>query len=112
MSEFKGTPGPWVVTNTADIFTGLGAKNSEGIEASRNDGWHVADCDMGGLCLEEVASNAQLIAAAPELLEALIMVRDADDDCRKDGLPTIPAPARSKIDAAIAKALNTDTTER
>lgn len=72
MEEFKGTPGPWVVTNTADIFTGLGAKNSEGIEASRNDGWHVADCDMGGLCLDEVAANARLIAAAHELLEAAL----------------------------------------
>lgn len=38
-----------------------------------------------------------------ELLEALLMVRDADDDCKRDGLPTIPASARARIDAAIAK---------
>ena len=50
------------------------------------------------------ADILSLIAAAPQLLEALVMVRDADDDCRKDGLPTIPGPARAKIDAAIAKA--------
>lgn len=49
-------------------------------------------------------ANARLIAAAPDLLEALEMVRDADNDCRRDGLPTIPTAARAKIDAAIAGA--------
>ena len=58
------------------------------------------------------AANMHLVSAAPELLEALVMVRDADDDSGKDGLPRIPGAARSKIDRAIAKALNTDTTER
>jgi len=42
--------------------------------------------------------------AAPDLLEALVMVRDADEDCKRDGLPTIPGPARARIDRAIAKA--------
>jgi hypothetical protein len=50
------------------------------------------------------AANARLLAAAPELLEALEMVRDADDDCKSDGFHTIPPMARAKIDAAIAKA--------
>jgi len=39
-----------------------------------------------------------------ELLAALEMVRDADNDCARDFLPTIPKAARSAIDAAIAKA--------
>lgn len=47
---------------------------------------------------------AEMRRQRDELLEALTMVRDADEDCRRDGLPTIPAPARAKIDAAIAKA--------
>jgi len=38
------------------------------------------------------------------LLAALEMVRDADDDCGKDGLPRIPGAARAAIDAAIARA--------
>ena len=38
------------------------------------------------------------------LLAALEMVRDADNDCARDFLPTIPKAARSAIDAAIAKA--------
>jgi hypothetical protein len=48
--------------------------------------------------------DAQLIAAAPDLLDALEMVRDADEDCKRDGLPTIPPVARATIDRALAKA--------
>lgn len=35
------------------------------------------------------------------LTDALEMVRDADEDCKRDGLPTIPSAARFKIDAAL-----------
>ena len=48
--------------------------------------------------------QSRLIAAAPDMLEALVMIRDADEDCRKDGLPTLPPLARFKIDRALAKA--------
>lgn len=59
----------------------------------------------GHLIAESIApQNVPLIAAAPDLLEALEMVRDADEDCKSDGLPTIPDIARAKIDRAIAKA--------
>lgn len=71
MSDIKFTPAPWTVHNTGDVFTGLGAQNAEGIEAPSNDGWHIADCDMGGLGLEELQANAHLIAAAPDMYEAL-----------------------------------------
>ena len=55
---------------------------------------------------DEDVANAHLIAAAPDLLEALRMIRDADDDAIRDGEPrTIPAVARAAIDAAIAKAV-------
>lgn len=50
---------------------------------------------------------AQLVRAAnafDDLVEALEMVRDADDDCRVDGLKTLPAGPRAKIDAALKKA--------
>ncbi len=50
---------------------------------------------------EELKRSNKLCA---ELLEVLEMVHDADEDCKRDGLPTIPAAARSRIDNAIAKA--------
>ena len=37
------------------------------------------------------------------LRDALEMVRDADDDCRRDGLQTIPNIARTKIGKALAR---------
>lgn len=54
--------------------------------------------------LEKQRAKWRLQAAAPEMLDALEMVRDADNDCKRDGLPCIPTPARQKIDEAIAKA--------
>lgn len=39
-----------------------------------------------------------------QLVAALTMVRDADDDCAHDALPCIPAVARAVIDAALAAA--------
>lgn len=49
-------------------------------------------------------ADANLIAAAPDLLAALIMVRDADEDCRRDGYPCMPDTPRAAIDRAINKA--------
>lgn len=121
MLDFKGTPGPWEIVNGGDIFGPLGGDSGDGAVCDERDGWQVAEVGryssfVDGQLVEQGAgvrkANLALLLAAKELLEALIMVRDADNDCAKDGLPTIPAPARSKIDCAIAKALNTDTTER
>lgn len=78
MSEFKGTPGPWEVCNGIDVYP-VGDTKAR---------FYVADCDpdnapLGSIFLEagehpktdatyEIArANACLIAAAPELLEAL-----------------------------------------
>jgi hypothetical protein len=49
---------------------------------------------------EEAGSNS--LSAHKACAEALEMVRDADDDCKRDGLQTIPPVARAKIDAALA----------
>ena len=45
-----------------------------------------------------------LLECKRELQQVLEMVRDADEDCKRDGLQTIPPIARAKIDAALAKA--------
>lgn len=107
MQEFKGTPGPWVLLEAGDGIT-------KKVPVDRGNTSILTIVEEDGVKFAAVMDgyDAQLIAAAPELLEALIMVRDADNDCAKDGLPTIPVSARGRIDRAIAKALNTDTTER
>lgn len=47
----------------------------------------------------------EIAQAGAETYEALVMVRDADDDRFEDGDPdAIPEAARAKIDAAIAAA--------
>ncbi len=70
-----------------------------GSSATRgNNMAHVANVWNGGTRLQEVAeANARLIAAAPELLDAL---RDLSASCQK-WAPTID---RSRARAAIAKA--------
>lgn len=93
----KHTPGAWRIgfvstTDDGECFL---------ISGPRGTALDIAIIPKGN---DEARANTHLIAAAPELLEALTMVRDADEDCRRDGLPTIPAPARAVIDAAIAKA--------
>lgn len=45
-----------------------------------------------------------LYAAAPAMLNALEVVRDAYDDCQRDGVATFPETARQIIGAAIALA--------
>lgn len=46
-----------------------------------------------------------VIAPLTPLVEALEMVRDADEDCKRDGLNTMPPMARAKIDAALKLAM-------
>lgn len=76
------TPGPWHAQNGGDVFTALGATTGDGWKAADNDGWHIADCRPGTLTLDDIGdkcelssgealANARLIAAAPELYEAL-----------------------------------------
>jgi hypothetical protein len=77
MEKFKGKPGPWhwegkVLCNDAHIVGG--------------DGWTFNDADK------------RLIAAAPELLEALINLVDVVDDM-------VHGPSTDAAHAAINKAL-------
>lgn len=90
MSAFKHTSGPWVAAldhNSRPIVWGPGT-------------WQIADCwhtpDGNGW------GNARLIAAAPELLEALQDALCALECCGKD------YPAATKASAAIAKATGGD----
>lgn len=60
------------------------------------------NCMMAKL-VDEIPALLSAWERAEAMREALEMVRDADDDARADGLPTIPSPARGKIDAALAE---------
>lgn len=99
------TPGPWVQDGPdASAFS---PESCVDITAPTGRGWaHFARVVVvcGAESDAEGIANARLITAAPDLYGALEMVRDADDDCKRDGLPTIPATARAKIDAALRKA--------
>ena len=91
------TQGPWRVGRPGAIVADHPVPEVSGSEA--------VDYYGGHLIAESVAlQNAPILAAAPEMFDALEMVRDADEDCRRDGLATLPGPARARIDAALAKA--------
>jgi len=77
----KHTPAPWTVTK------------------------HFYVTDVHG-----VLADANLIAAAPDMLEALHVILDAADDRVNDGLGhDLPPIVREKIERAIRKAKGGDT---
>ena len=96
MSE-KYTPGPW---------------NANFTRFSRwVVGFHITDpkhgslrpiCEMGAMNPDEIAANARLIAAAPELLEALMLAESVyRQNCVNEGEPSSVLDA---MQAAILKA--------
>lgn len=93
------TPGRWEVAGQY-VRTPLDASGG---------GWMIADCRDGSLPSDEVAANVRLIAAAPELLEALTVARGwhQGDNWRASEVPAQAAKWQEqmdRIDAAIAKA--------
>jgi hypothetical protein len=85
----KRTPGPWVITHSP----------LNGYRVSDKTGWGVA------VVLKDTndEANARLIAAAPEMLEALEMADELIDQLVIDNTDNY-AEERAKIRAAIATA--------
>lgn len=69
MKEFKGTKGEWSASDQHIISNEEFIIDITAKEAEFKPGYDLAQ--TYGLTLEEAKSNAQLIAASPELLEAL-----------------------------------------
>lgn len=61
MSEFKGTPGPWKQVENGGRMVGVMSKGE----------WVVYKAGQDRMSTHELEANAKLIAAAPDLLEAL-----------------------------------------
>ncbi|WP_455865427.1 hypothetical protein [Pantoea agglomerans] len=94
MSEFKGTPGPW-------IFDEDDGDGGQVVVADNGD----VVCVVGSYMtsVEEDFSNGPLLAAAPELLEALQELVHAD--CHSVRNSTVQINALRKAHNIITKAL-------
>lgn len=88
------TPGPWHIYNDSQVeHVGIEAENVSIVIFGADDD----DAGVRGRNTEEAIANAHLIAAAPELLEALESV-----SCQSD--LQMPADVWKKVLSAIAKA--------
>ena len=108
MSNPHYTPGPWKLER-------FNAKNNN----TGNDGWYVVSAtgdhaDVGEVALypphpddvHRCRANAALVAAAPELLEALlVLLRDAQMVCADVAQEIELAPAINQANRAIDRAL-------
>ena len=100
MSDTKHTPGPWAAT--AKICD-VGGRDFQVVEIREAGDFRGGICHLqsaehiGGIDAAETRANGALIAAAPELLEALKWLRTCEE--RGDLEEAIAA-----ADAAIAKA--------
>jgi len=90
----KHTPAPWTVTKHFYVIDVHGVLADDELIAG----------DIGSL------ADANLIAAAPDMLEALHVILDAADDRVNDGLGhDLPPIVREKIERWIRKAKGGDT---
>ena len=90
MMTEKFTPGPWTKMNATDVFEGYW------------NGRQVADCMVDNdINYPQQKANAALIAAAPDMYEALDNLLEAWDEW---GVSSFPDPFADMARAALAKA--------
>lgn len=95
MSDKKYTPGPWSVSEANDLPLGATLR----VVRIRGGESRLRICDMDTIS-DDAEANARLIAAAPELVEAL---EDALRMAMFEGAPF--RPWHNAARAALAKAL-------
>jgi len=105
MSEFEGTPGPWFISSKKELVV-EGDMNVIQTHGANCLGFHIAYAsgwtdDVSTRA--EALNNANIIAAAPELLEALQELVHADTHGIKNCSAQVNALEKAK--SAIAKAL-------
>lgn len=102
MKEFKGTPGPWRVSEKRGDMIDIRHNDNEIGAISINLAHVVARQSW----LKEAEANAKLIAASPTLLSALQhLVEVYDDQTGKQWTTTSKKAAIAEARAAIDKAL-------
>jgi len=103
MNDFKGTPGPWRVSEKRGDLIDIRHENNEPGAMSLN----LAHVVSRQSWLKEAEANAKLIASAPELLEALQNLMDSYHEFReKRGRADYPLnPLMQAAHDAINKAL-------
>lgn len=107
MAEMKHTCGPWRVddeTSDFDIYI-VGRPAWKATRYGRTGEWDVAAVEILDDHPVETKANARLIAAAPELLEALkgaIGALEFSRDCHGDTSNEDQAFAQRKLDAAVS----------
>jgi hypothetical protein len=93
MAEMKHTTGPWTLFNDGKCVAGP--------ESTAGAGHGVAMCSMRARTDEEARANAQLIAAAPDLLALAYQYRD---DLHHPPTPDSRERRLSAIEAVLSKA--------
>jgi hypothetical protein len=107
MNEFKGTPGPWFHHGPSGSQHTMGGYINSSPERNSSN----VVCSVYGTNGQPHEENAKLIAAAPELLEALAAASKKLEDVKSTfhgGFYTgreLYTDLFAKIDGALAKAL-------
>lgn len=99
MSEHKHTPGPWVVLSFYKDGSHPFIQSTTDINHPR---YLIASVQGNGMSITEQSANAKLIAAAPELLEALVQILGWRE--LRDGMEFPTERIEVIARAAIAKA--------
>ncbi|MGR7638330.1 hypothetical protein ACU6ZK_02290 [Klebsiella aerogenes] len=97
MQEFKGKPGPWFRDNTRAIGP-ISTEDDQSYGMVIPVGWVEFDPEI-----EVQLANQQLMAAAPELLEALLSIVSMDYEPKLDGSDSVYLNARSAINKSLGK---------
>ena len=101
--ETKHTPGPWKVFNLSDAYPGIEAVNGGRRYTIVVYGDADEYCGIRGDSPETRLANAHLIAAAPDLLEALKALVNQHDVYHQPMINEIAVKARTAIAKAEGK---------